>query len=161
MISTEISPDIAALVERLIDSKPGAAISYAELDKVIGRRVQSHYWMVLRAKDIAARDHGAIFGTIRGEGLTRLAPDEAHQIGHTARSRVKRMARKAAKTIRYAVSRQNELAEDATRKINAELSVLGLLEHLSRDGMASPQDVHNRRAEPVAVVGRRLIEAIQ
>jgi hypothetical protein len=162
MISTEISPDVAALVERLIDSKPGDLVSYGALTAVVGRDVRGeHRWLVLRAMDVAARDHGAIFGNERGKGYVRLAAEDAHTIGSTARSAIKRKARKAGKLIRFATSRQNSLSPDAARKANAELSVLGLLEHLSRDKNAAPQEVHERRPEPVAIVGQRLMEAMR
>lgn len=162
MISTEISPDVAALVERLIDSKPGDLVSYDDLAATIGRDVRGeHRWLVLRAREIANRDHGAIFGNERGKGYVRLAPEEAHSLGSTARSAIRRKARKASKMIRAAVSRQNSLPPEAARKSNAELSVLGLVEHLSRDRCASPAPIHERRPEPVAIVAQRLLEAMR
>lgn len=157
MISTEISPDVAALVERLIDSKPGDLVPYTDLAATIGRDVRGeHRWLVLRAIDIAARDHGAIFGNERGKGYVRIAPADAHTLGATARTGIRRKARKAGKFIRYATSRQNDLPAESVRKQNAELSVLGLIEHVSSDKRAKPAEAHDTRPEPVAIVARRL-----
>jgi len=159
MINTQISPDVAALVEVLTACLPGGKVTYDQLDAAIGRSVRQHYWLVVRARDVAARDYGAVFGSERGVGLVRLTADEAHTVGSTARARIKRGARKAGKVIRYALSRQNNVSPEATRKANAELSVLSLLEHLARDKSAKPTEAHDTRPEPVAIVGRRLLEA--
>lgn len=161
MLNTQISPDVAALVATLIASKSGDIISYDDLTKSVGRDVKVHRWLALRALDVAARDHGAVFANERGKGYVRLDPSQAHSLGHTARARVRRTTRKAAKTIRYALQRQNDIDPETARKTNAELSVLGLLEHISGNKYVVPNDVHETRAEPVAITAQRVIEQMK
>lgn len=160
MISTEISPDVAALVEALQAVSPGATITYAELSKVIGRDVRDVRYIVHSAQRIVARDHGAVFGNERKIGYTRLTTDQLPHVGSTARSRVRRSARKASRLIRYGSDRANIIEPEMQRRLNAELSSLALIEHVATDKAAAPVPAHDTRPEPVAVTARRLFKEI-
>lgn len=158
MISTQISPDVAALVTRLIDSKPGDEIAYHQLSKVVGRDVaKTDRWLIQRAIEVAARDHGAIFGNIRGVGYQRLSADQAHMLGATSRTSIRRKAKRTIKRIVSAVSRVNQMNPEAARKANAEISTLGVLEHISRDKVAAPAATHDDAPEPVAIAMQRML----
>lgn len=159
MINTEISPDVAALVETLCAVSPGDTITYAALSSVIGRDVCHVRHLLNSAQRIAAREHGAVFGNDRGVGYKRLTTAQLPHVGSWARSKVRRSARKAAKLIRYGSDRANALEPETQRKLNAELSALALIEHIAGDKAASPAPVHDQRAEPVAVTARRLFPA--
>lgn len=161
MLNTQISPDVSALVELFTETKPGDVISYEAMTRQIGRDIQIHRWLALRALDVAARDHGAVFANERGKGYARLHPEDAHSIGATARGRVKRIARKAGKVIRYALQRQNDISPEANRKANAEISVLGLMEHISANKFAAPTETHDKRAEPVAIIAQRMMDQMR
>lgn len=160
MISTEISPDVAALVEALSAVTPGQTITYADLSKTIGRDIQAFRWLVLGAQKIAARDHGAVFANEHRVGYRRLLADELHTVGHTARSAVRRKVRKAGKMIRYGASRANDVSAEAGRKMNAELSALALLEYAAKDTVAAPVKAHDEKPEPIGITARRMIDAL-
>lgn len=161
MLNTQISPDVSALVELFIETKPGDVITYDAMTRQIGRSIKDHRWLALRAMDLSARDHGAVFANERGTGYVRLDPEDAHSIGATARGRVRRIARKAGKTIRYALQRQNGVSPEANRKANAEISVLGLMEHISSSKFATPTETHDKRPEPVAIVAQRMMDQMR
>jgi hypothetical protein len=158
MISTEISPDVGALVAALQGVSPGATISYAALSEVIGRDITAVRYLLHSAQRIAAREHGAVFSNNRGVGYTRLTTDQLSGVGSTARSRVRRAAHKASKVIRQGFDRANDIAPEVGRKLNAELSALALIEHVASDKSATPVPAHDTRAEPVAVTARRLFQ---
>jgi hypothetical protein len=157
MISTEISPDVAALVEQLRAVPLGGTIHYAQLSAAIGRDVRRHRHLIDSARHIAERDHGAVFGNEINVGYTRLTVEQFPDLGSTARRRIRRASRKARKTLNYAGASVNDVPPSVQRKLNAEVSVLGLLEHLAADKLAAPAETHAVRPEPIAAVGRRLL----
>lgn len=159
MLNTEISPDVAALVELLRAASPGATVAYADLSKAIGRDIREHRYLMNSAQRIAARDHGAIFSNEKLVGYVRLTTDQLPDVGSTARAKVRRASRKASKFIRYGVERANDVAPETGRKINAEISALALIEHVSADKAAAPVPAHDQRPEPVAITARRLFPA--
>jgi hypothetical protein len=160
MISTEISPDVSALVNVLDGVAPGSTVTYQELSATIGRNIKSCYWMVLQAKKIAARDHGAVFGTQRKVGFRRLTTEELHTVGNTARAMIRRRSRVAAKLIRQGAAKANDVSPEATRRMNAELSALGLIGEIAKDEAAKPVETHDQRPEPVAVIAKRMLEGL-
>jgi hypothetical protein len=157
MISTEISPDVAALVELLRGVPLGGTIRYASLSAVIGRDVRRHRHLIESARHVAERDHGAIFGNEINIGYTRLTAEQLPGLGSTARRRIRRASRKARKTINYALESANDVPPTIQRKLNSEISVLNLLEHLAADRMATPVEAHATRPEPITTTGRRLL----
>lgn len=160
MLNTDVSPEVQALADALSAVSPGSTISYATLSEAIGRPIQPRRWLVLRALGIVAEDHGAVFATERGVGYTRLETEKLHTVGHTARTAIRRKARKAAKMIRHGSLRANDVSPEAVRKMNAELSALGLIEHAAKDAVAAPVPAHDARPEPVALIARRFVDAM-
>jgi hypothetical protein len=158
LLNTEISPDVAALVDVLRETSPGATVSYADLTKAIGRDIREVQWLMNSAQRIAAREHGAIFANERTVGYTRLTTDQLPDVGSTARGKVQRASRKAAKFIRYGADRANDVRPETQRKINAEISALALIEHVAADKAAEPVKAHDTRPEPVALTARRLFK---
>lgn len=158
MLSTEISPDVAAIVEVLRAASPGQTVTYAEISKAIGRDVLADRYLLTSARRIAARDHGAVFGNEMRVGYTRLTVDQLPDVGSTARAHIRRSSRKAAKFIRYGTDRANDVAPETGRKINAEISALALIEHVASDKAATPVKEHDQRPEPVAITARRLFQ---
>lgn len=161
MLNTEISPDVAALVDTLKGVSPGSMVSYADLSAVVGRDLRkTHRWLLLRAITVAARDHGAVFANERGVGYARLTTEQLSDVGATARGRIRRTARLGAKRMRFGLSRANDVPPEAQRKINAELSALSLIEHISGDKASAPTPAHDVRAEPVAIAAKRMLEGL-
>ena len=157
MISTEISPTVRALVDALVSVSPGELITYRALSAAIGQDVREVSHLLLRARDIAGRDHGALYGTERGVGYVRLTTEQLPGVGATLRASVRRRTRRVSSRLSMAASRVNDMPAETARKINAELSVLGLLNHLSGDKRAEPAAAHDHRPEPVAITARRLL----
>lgn len=130
------APDIRALVTALTGIPLGGTITYDELSTAIGRDVTRHRYLVLRAMSVANAESGALFAPVRKVGYRRLPMDEAPSVGQTARRRIRRASRQARKRMLNAAAKANDLPADIARKVNAELSALGLIEHLTRDKTA-------------------------
>ena len=161
MLSIEISTNVQALVEKLITVSPGEMITYAELSSAIGcNSMQRHRPALQRAIDIARRDYGVSFSNKRGTGYARMTTEQVPTLGHDARASIGRKATRAAKRICQSTSRANDIPDDTMRKINAELSVLGLIVMAAKDATAKPIDAHAVRPEPVAIIARRFVEAL-
>lgn len=158
MLTTEISPDVEALVAALADVSPGSAITYQQLTDVIGRDVQKHRHLIDSARRIAQREHGAVFSVEIGVGLSRLTLEQLPTVGSTARSRIRSTARRGAKALRQGSARANDIPPEVQRKLNAEISSLALVEHIASDKQAAPVEVHDQRPEPVALMARRLFQ---
>lgn len=161
MIVTEISPDTRAMATRLLAVPVGGSVSYADLSAAIGRdvRAENTRYLIYAGMKLAQREAGAIFANDRGKGYVRLAADDAHKVGHTARSRVRRIARHASKQIHAALTRANDVAPESQRKANAELSALGLLEHVAKDRNVVPSET-DTGPTPVAITARQFLERI-
>jgi hypothetical protein len=161
MISTEISTDVSALVDALVGVSPGQLITYASLSATIGRDVQKVGWLLQSARRIAVREHGVVFGSERGVGLARLTTEQLPTVGATARDRIRRKAKTAQRAMIAASTRANDVSPETSRKINAELSVLGLIQEISKTKAAAPVAAHDARPEPVAVIAKRLFASEQ
>jgi hypothetical protein len=161
MLNTEISPDVAALVDVLQATSPGQTATYLTLSEAIGRDVRACRYLITSARRIAAREHGAVFANEMLKGYTRLTTEQLSGVGATARARVRRTSRTASRYIRQGADRANDVEPTAQRRINAELSVLGLIEHVASDKIAAPSPAHDTHPEPVAIVARRLFNGSQ
>lgn len=138
MLDTTISLETAALIEALTAVPLGETATYAALSKAIGRDVATAARSSLTsARNIAAREHGAVFVPIRGLGLRRLPPEEAPEIGAAGRRKVRRAARNATRTMLRLAEASNGLPPEAQRKLAAEVAALGLIEHVSGDKPAA------------------------
>lgn len=157
MISTDVSPDVQALTDRLIAVPVGETIDYATLSSVIGRDIREVRYLVLSAMRRAVRDHGAAFGNERKVGYRRLAPNEAPKVGSTARAKIRRTARQSFKTISAMTAGANDLTDADKRAAAREQSTLGLIAHLSRNS-AMPEATESTKPEPVAITARRALE---
>lgn len=160
MNSFEISPDTRALAERLTLVPHGATISYADLSKVIGRDILKFRYLAYSAFGVVRREHGAIFGVVRGKGYQRLNVDQAPAIGGTARRHIRRTARRASKNINAALAKANDVPNDVRLKANTELSVLGLIEHMGKDTNVKPSDDMQQAPQPVALAAKAFLERI-
>lgn len=158
MLTTEISPDVEALVGALSGVSPGSAISYQELTSIIGRDVRKHRHLIDSARRIAQREHGAVFAVEVGVGLSRLTLEQLPDVASTARRRIRSTARRGSKALRQGSARANDIHPEVQRKLNAEISALALIEHIAGDKSAAPVEVHDQRPEPVAMMARRLFQ---
>lgn len=156
MLNTEISPDVAALVETLRAVSPGEKIAYDDLSAAIGRDVRKVRHLIDSARRIAQRDYGAVFANEMGFGYARLTTDQLPDVGATARRRIRSTARRGLKALLQGAKGANDISPVAQRKINAEISALAITEYVAGEKAAAPVPQHDQRPEPIAVIARRL-----
>jgi hypothetical protein len=156
----EISPDTRALASRLAQVPHGETVPYAELSAAIGRDVRLCRHLIYSAFNLVRKEVGAVFGVVRGEGYQRLTVDQVPHIGSTARRHIRRTARQASKRISASLAKANDVPNEVRLKANTELSVLGLVEHMSRDKNVKPSDDMNTAPQPVAIAAKAFLERI-
>jgi hypothetical protein len=146
-----IGPETKALLTALIETPLGETVTYAALSERLGRDVTGPArGLLTSARHIAARDHGAVFRPERGVGLVRLTPDEAADIGATARRRIRTGARRATGKMAALAHHSNGLSPDAYRRMNREIAQLGVIEMVSADHeKAELQDESGNALAPV------------
>lgn len=127
-ITFDVTPTTALMVEALVNTPYGGQITYTELQQASGVDQLTNLYS---ARRIAARDHGAVFTSIRGVGLLRLKAEDAALVGQNSRHKIRRAATKSVKEMTSMIRGNNDLNDDARRKIGAEIAHNGLLAHLS------------------------------
>lgn len=129
-----ISPETAALRAALLDVPLGGEISYAALSQISGRDVTGGGRGTLTsARNIAMRDNGAAFETVRGRGLRRIGAEDVADLGRAARRKIRRASRRGMTNMAAVSAATNGLPAAAQRAMTAEMASLGLIEHISRD----------------------------
>lgn len=130
----DVSDEARTIASRLAAVPVGGFISHDEISQALGRPYKPHRHLLYTALRIVLRESGAAFACERGLGYRRLAPHEAPAlIGSTARARIRGHARRGRKTIVAAIRDGNALPRDVRLRANAEVSTLGMIEHLARD----------------------------
>lgn len=133
----ETEADVRAIVECLLKAPVGEIATHEAINASVGRDVRaSAPWLVQRALNRAAQQHGAVFANVRGVGYRRLPPEAAPDLGAHARRRVRRTCRTAIRRMEAAISGANDLPADVVARVNRERAQIGLLAHLSTDRAA-------------------------
>lgn len=158
-ITQTTTPDTRALVDLLCAASIGATVTYDQMSAAIGRSIQGRRYLIPRAITLAAKEGGAIFGSVRKVGYLRLAPTEAHVLGAHARGRIRRSAKRTADAITAAMAAANDVPDSERRRAFAEVNSLGLIRHLASDKRVATV-ASEPKAEPVAVVMRRFADQI-
>lgn len=156
----DLSPETAALAERLAAASVGEVVEFSEMSAAIGRDIKGRQHILRSALRVVLRDHGALFANVRSVGYQRLPAEEAHKVGARARERIRRGAHRGSLQITQAIRRANDLPPEAMRKAYSEQATLGLIEHLSRDVIQPKQEDGPEKPEPVGVTARRMLEAL-
>lgn len=161
MLTTEASPDTRAVAELLATVPVGEIVSFAALSAAIGRDITRCRHVLYAGKRAAERDAGAVFATVRGQGMRRLSAERAAEtVGTAARSHIRKTARKATRTLIAATSRANDLPPAVQRSVSAEVSAFALIEHLSRDAAVKAADDAPLKPTPVAITARAMMAAL-
>lgn len=129
--------DIAALIKAMEATPVGETITYGQLSDAIGRPIQRCRYLVLSAIKRMNRDNGALFANVHRVGYKRLSPQDSYLIGSTRRQHIRRTATQTAKRVTNAMRFSNDMPPEAALKANRELSVLGLIAHISTDRAAT------------------------
>ena len=152
-----ISADTRALVDLFAACSVGSTVTFGHMSDALGRSIKERRHLLPGALKIAARDYGAIFGSVRGVGYQRLAAEEAYVLGAHTRRRIRSSAKRTANAIVSAVEKANNLPEGAKARAYAEVNALHLVRHISADKQITAT-VAEAKPEPVAVVMRRFAE---
>lgn len=151
--------DVRVLVDLLLSASIGDVVTYEAMSAAIGSPVKRRAWLIPRAVKQANKEAGALFGTVINAGQKRLPATDAHVVGHTARRKVRRTSRRAKEMIGRSMEVANDIPNDAKRKAYAELNVLGLIEHISRDQRIEAV-IEENKPLPVAKTMRLMMEQL-
>jgi hypothetical protein len=161
MMITELSNDARAVADLLASCQVGELVTYAAMSEAIGRNIKHYRHIIDAARRVAAREAGAVFAVERGDGYRRLeAAQVAPVLGSATRKHLRVTARRKIRTIRHGTDRANDLTPEDQRRVAAEISALGLIEHMARDQVARPADNGPTKPEPVAITARRFLSAL-
>jgi hypothetical protein len=158
---TEVSADALAIADHLAKVPVGDMVTLATLSGIIGRDICAHRHLFYTAARIVLREHGAVFTTERNAGYRRLAPENvAAVVGPSSRKHIRRTACFGSRAIAAGTAGMNDAPPAVQRQIAAELSALGLVEHMARDAVVKPADDGPIKAEPVAVAAKRFLAVL-
>jgi len=154
MIASDLSADARRAADLFASIPRGDVVSLDALSAAIGRDAKRCRHILYRAMRVAERESGAVFASERGIGYRRLAPDEIVKIGQTARSRIRSSARRGRRSIQAGIAGANDISPNSQRQVSAELSALGLLEHIARDRSLPPIPEDDSRPLSVAATAK-------
>lgn len=160
MIAIDLHADTLRIIDRLKSVPRGGEITLAAISQTIGRDIANCRHLMYSAFRHVEAESGAVFASVRGVGYRRMQPDEIVKIGQTARSRIRRTARRGIKTMSAGVAGANDLSDADKRKVLAEQSSLGLLEHIARERSLPTVPTTDTRPLPVAETARAFLELI-
>ena len=160
MLSLDLHQDTQTIADLLASCPNGGTVALADITAAIGRDITGCRYLVYGAMRVAERDSGAVFASVRGVGYRRLLASEIAEVGQTARAKIRRAARHGVRTISAGMAGANDIAPDAMRKILAEQSALGMLEHMARDKNLPKLTETDTRPLPLAVTARAFLRSI-
>lgn len=68
----EMCAEVGVICLMLSKVEIGGFIAYGEVSEKVGQPIEGHRWWLDSARRIAQREHGYVFGCVRGKGLKRL-----------------------------------------------------------------------------------------
>lgn len=161
MLIHEISAEVRSVAELLMKCQPNGIVTFDEMSEAIGRSIFKCRHVIVSARRVAERESGAVFTSERSTGYKRLeVAAVADVVGTSARAHIRKSARRGARSILEGTRRSNDLAPEVQRKVAAEMSVLGLVEHISRDSNVKPSAEAPTKPQPVAVTARAFLTAL-
>lgn len=130
--------------------------------KLEGETHEAYDVRTWRSKLSVATRNGAATVVIPAHGLRRLSAERATEvIGPNARRHIRKAAGRARKVLIAATEGANDLSPDAQRRRAAEISALGLMEHIARDNMTRPSETASTKPMPVAITAQEFLARIQ
>jgi hypothetical protein len=158
-VTQSLSAECRALADLFAATPVGGTVTYAAMSQAIGRSIAERRYLAIRAMQVATRETGAIFGSVRGTGYMRMPPQDAHMLGAHTRGRIRRSAKRAADAIVAAIQSANDMPDDAKRKAYAEVNAMSLVRHITTDKQVSAASTE-AKAEPVAITMRKFAEQL-
>lgn len=123
------SAQTIAIMEFLKTVSIGEVIGYDKISDLISQPIQQNRHYLYSAMRSLQSD-GLSFGTVRGMGVKRLSAEEVPTIGDNAIIRIRRSSRNARKKMQV-ISRMNDVDNSTRVRVNATVSILGVIEHFS------------------------------
>lgn len=133
MIVMELHHDTRIISQILADCSFGETITLEAITRTIGRDILGCRHLLYSAMRLVERDIGAVFCSVRGVGYRRISSDELAKVGQTSRSRIRGHARRGVRTISNGLAVANDISPTSLRDALREQSILGLVEHTSKD----------------------------
>lgn len=144
------STDVRYLADLLKATPIDGMISYDAMTKALGFNIINKRYLIPAAMRLASTEVGAIFENIRGQGYHRLRSAEVHQIGLSARRRVRSTTRRASNTIDSTISKANDMTDADLRKALREMSALDLIRFMATDRVIKAAMPESEKPQPVA-----------
>lgn len=141
----QMSADARLLIAKLATIGVGEFVSYTDLSEVISRPVSGSSAALQTAVKRLLRDSDIVFGTVRGEGIKRLADAEIVDEGAAAMNAIRRKARRTVE--RQMKADFSKLDRERQAKFSAQVSVASAIAM-----MAQPKEV--ARLEKAMTPGR-------
>ena len=162
MLITDLSPDARVIADMLIACPIGEIVTYRALSDAIGRDITRCRHIFYAANRVAQREAGAVFVTMVRQGYRRLETvNIAPTVGPAARHHIRRTARKARRIMVAGTVRMNDMKPEDQRKLAAEISAMGLIEHVAQDSRVKVDQDAPTAPTPVAITAQRLLASLQ
>lgn len=153
-IAQTLAPETRALADLFIATEIGGVVTFAAMTAAIGQDIATRRHLMPSALSVAARESGAIFGSVRRVGYKRIAPEDAHILGAHVRRRIRRSAKRAGDAMLSAITKANHVPEPAKARAYTEINSLALVRHIASDKEVTVS-ISEPKAEPVGVLMRR------
>jgi len=151
-----ISIDTRVVYDRLKATQIGETVLYADLTKLIGRDIRGvASWVLQSARRKALHDDQLVFGSVRNEGVRRLADTEIVDTGHDA---ITQIHRRSVRSLRKLASVQDFSALPPQDKVrhNAYASLLSISAHATRDKQVKKIEQAVEKSQAALAVQRTL-----
>ena len=160
MIATELHPDTRRIIALLETVPVDGIVTHAAISGAIGRDIEPVRHLLYSAIRHMEREHGTVFACVRKQGYRRMPATEIALIGATARSRIRRTARRSIRSMEAGLTGANDMPNDVRLKVLAEQSALSMVEHLSRERNLPPMQEAETRPLALADTARAFLRSI-
>lgn len=153
------STQTLALIEALQAASIGTVVTYSKLSEAIKEDVQNGARHYLYSAMRALQADGIAFGTVRTQGVKRLAADEIPAIGDAALLHIGRASRRARKRMSV-VGGMNDVSNEVRVKVNTAASLLGVIETFSHRKARKVVEAEAEKVKGV-IPPMKLLEALK
>lgn len=151
----EPAADTRLLYSLLSKAEIGETVTYAAMTGQLGRSVTGADSYLQSALRMIERDEEMVFASVRGVGYKRLSDrDIANTVGDNALTRIRKMSRKAAKTL--TIAKDENLSNDERIKRNTGLSFMGALHHMTKPKQIEKLENAVRSSASELAIGKTL-----
>lgn len=156
--TSELAIETRAIADRLLATPIGEQVTFDQLSEAIGRNVRSKRYLIERARDLALKEAGAGFDSVRGIGYVRQPGSAAHKAGAHARKRIRSTASRGAKRVMLMADATNDISDSDRLKAVAEATNLRLVRLVASDkARAALPEIHDR-PQPVGMALKAMME---